>query len=160
MRKTKFLPQLTLLMIALAAIQLKASDTDPANPVWLTDIEEALAKAKTQQRPILMVFSGSDWCRPCIKLRKEVFEQKKFHDFAKASLVLLKVDFPRNGKNKLAKAQLRHNEKLAEKYNDQGDFPLVLLLQPDGKILGKTGYLGGGPEVYLTRLQSFLPTRE
>jgi thioredoxin-related protein len=121
---------------------------------WLNDFELATQRAKQDNRKILLNFSGSDWCAPCIKLKKDVFDKTSFTDFAYANLVLVRADFPRHKKNKLTDEQTAHNEKLAERYNPQGKFPLTLLLDADGNVL-KTwdGFPGGSPEDFISDIQ-------
>jgi thioredoxin-related protein len=102
---------------------------------WSTDFDKAKTTAKQEQKLILLNFSGSDWCVPCIKMKKEIFESPDFSQFADNKLVLLKADFPRLKKNKLAAKQVKHNEQLAEKYNPKGAFPFTVLLDADGKVL-------------------------
>ena len=63
---------------------------------WLTDFEAAKAKAKAENKPMLLDFTGSDWCGWCVKLDKEVFSKAAFKDYADAELVLVEIDFPRN----------------------------------------------------------------
>ena len=70
---------------------------------WGTDFEKAKSKAKAEQKLVLVNFSGSDWCAPCIKMKKNIFEQTVFTDYADANLVLVRADFPRSKKNKLDK---------------------------------------------------------
>lgn len=102
---------------------------------WLTDFEQAQQLAKQNDKKILLSFSGSDWCAPCIKMKKDIFEQAAFQEFADKQLILVKADFPRHKKNQLDTKQKEHNEKLAERYNSNGKFPLTLLLDADGNIL-------------------------
>jgi thioredoxin-related protein len=102
---------------------------------WQTDFETAKKMAKEKDRYILLNFSGSDWCIPCIRLRKEVFDSEEFVKLADSSLVLLHADFPRNKKNQLPKDLQRKNDALAERYNPSGQFPLTLLLTPEGKVV-------------------------
>jgi thioredoxin-related protein len=102
---------------------------------WLTNFDEALQEAKTSNKKILLNFSGSDWCAPCILMKRNVFEQEAFQEYASENLVLLRADFPRNKKNQLEAALKAHNEKLADKYNPQGKFPLTLLLDAEGNVL-------------------------
>jgi thioredoxin-related protein len=80
-------------------------------------------------------FSGSDWCSPCIRLKREIFESETFKKFADSSLVLVNADFPRLKKNQLAKDQVAKNESLAGEYNREGKFPFTLLLDEEGKII-------------------------
>ena len=102
---------------------------------WLTNYQDAQKIATEKHRLILLNFSGSDWCGPCIRLKKEIFESKMFEDFADSNLVLVNADFPRSSKNKLNKDQVLQNESLAEHYNTTGKFPLTLLLSAEGKII-------------------------
>jgi thioredoxin-related protein len=102
---------------------------------WLTDLTEAQKQAKTSHKYILLTFSGSDWCAPCIRLHKEIFDAEAFLGFAAQNLVLVNADFPRLKKNQLSKEQTVRNEALAEKYNPKGIFPLTLLLNAEGKVV-------------------------
>src|ERR1051326_1621983 len=81
---------------------------------WLTDYSAAKKRAKDENKPILMLFTGSDWCPWGIKWEKEAFSKPEFQNYAKTNLVLLLVDFP--DKKPLPKAQARANEVLQEKY--------------------------------------------
>jgi len=111
---------------------------------WEPDFENAKKIAKEKHELILLNFSGSDWCGPCIMLRKDYIDSDVFQDMAKGNLVLVNADFPRKKKNQLSAEQIKRNEALAEKYNKQGQFPFTLLLDADGKVL-KTWT--GKPEV-------------
>ena len=104
-------------------------------PVWHLNMREAREIAQKEHRYILLNFSGSDWCGPCIMLRKEIFDDPAFSGFADSALVLVNADFPRMKKNQLAKEQQRLNDQLADQYNSQGKFPLTLLLDADGKVV-------------------------
>ncbi len=125
--------------------------------IWLTSFQQAQELAIEEQKPILLVFSGSDWCRPCIQLDREVFQDSSFLSFAKSELVLLKADFPRSRKNRLGDEQRLHNERLAQRYNPKGEFPLVLLLDPEGNELARTAYRSGGAKAYIEFIQSNTP---
>ncbi|WP_133272592.1 thioredoxin family protein [Hymenobacter radiodurans] len=122
---------------------------------WNTDLAGALQQAKATNKPVLAVFSGSDWCKPCIMLKQEVFDQAEFQRYAQQRFVLARFDFPRSKKNKLPAAQMKSNEEAAAQLNKEGSFPLVVLLSPEGKVLAKTGYRPGGAaayDAYLTQL--------
>lgn len=105
------------------------------NTGWLNDFETAQKIARENNTMILLNFSGSDWCAPCIKMKKQVFDTPEFQEYADKSLVLVRADFPRHKKNQLDAAQMARNEKLAERYNPKGKFPLTLLINGDGKIV-------------------------
>lgn len=111
---------------------------------WETDFENAKKTAKEKNELILLNFSGSDWCGPCIMLRKDYLESDAFQDMAKGNLVMVNADFPRKKKNQQSAELVKRNEALAEKYNKEGLFPYTLLLNADGKVL-KTWK--GKPEV-------------
>lgn len=102
---------------------------------WETDFENAKKLAKEKNELILLNFSGSDWCVPCIGLRQEFFESEVFTDFASKNLILVNADFPRKKKNAVSEFQIKRNEALAEQYNPNGIFPLTLLLNSDGKVV-------------------------
>lgn len=98
---------------------------------------QQLDKAKSEHKKVLLYFSGSDWCAPCIKFKKFMVNTEEFQNFASSNLVLYNADFPRQSKNKLAKEVEKENDALAEKYNPKGLFPLILLLDSNGKVLKK-----------------------
>ena len=122
---------------------------------WLTDFNAAKKAAKSKSLPILLCFSGSDWCGWCIKLDKEVFETPEFKAYAKENLVLLNADFPH--KKKLPSSLARQNEDLVKKFNVEG-FPSVVILDADGKLLvDGLGYQKGGGTAYVEMLKSKIP---
>jgi len=102
---------------------------------WQPDFETAKKIAKEKHEPILLNFSGSDWCGPCMRLRKEILDNDVFSKMADTSLVMVNADFPRNKKNQLDARMRKQNDALADKYNPEGKFPFTLLLDADGKIL-------------------------
>ncbi|MBL3657900.1 thioredoxin family protein [Fulvivirga sediminis] len=120
---------------------------------WHTNFNEALTEAKAEHKPILISFAGSDWCKPCIKLSKEVFDDSKFKDYAKENLVLMLADFPRLRKNQPDKDQIKANEALAAKYNKAGSFPLVVLIDSDEHVITQTGYQAGGSDNFISFLE-------
>ena len=122
---------------------------------WQTDFEQAKTLATKENREIIMVFQGSDWCAPCIKLDREIWSSEKFRSYAKDHFVMLQVDFPRKKANALTPEQQEKNNKLAETYNKQGFFPFVVVLDSHGHKLGETGYKKMAPDEYIKHLLSF-----
>lgn len=122
---------------------------------WQTDFDEAKKMATENNRNIVLVFSGSDWCAPCIKLETEIWSTEEFKNYAKDNFVLLKADFPRKKANRLSDSQQEKNNQLAEKYNKQGYFPLVVVLDKNTIVLGTTGYEKMDPSEYIKLLSSF-----
>ncbi|MFT3910666.1 MAG: thioredoxin family protein [Ferruginibacter sp.] len=110
---------------------------------WLTNFDEAKKIAAEKNEYILLNFSGSDWCGPCIRMKTEIFESTAFKNYSEAHLVLLNADFPRYKKNKLSSEQLLHNEKLADKYDPLGKFPYTVLLNAKGDIVKEWDGLAG-----------------
>ncbi|WP_103864347.1 thioredoxin family protein [Aquimarina sp. I32.4] len=121
---------------------------------WLTDFEEAKESAKEYEKNMMLLFSGSDWCAPCIKLEKQILETQEFKEYANQHYILLKVDFPRKKKNQLPEPLQKQNNDLAEKYNRSGGFPLIVILDKEGKKLGEVGYKKGTPSSYIQLLQT------
>jgi protein disulfide-isomerase len=125
-----------LLCLLLATAPLHASD------LWSTDYAASTAQAAAEKKPVLLEFTGSDWCPPCMKQNKDVFEQPAFADFAKDKLVLVKLDFPRR-KDQAPETKER-NQQLAAQYEVES-FPTIILLSSEGKELARqVGYGGGG----------------
>jgi len=122
---------------------------------WLTDIVEAKIIAASEQKNIILVFQGSDWCAPCMKLDREVFSTDTFQLYAKDHFVMLQADFPRKKKNALPEEHQKKNNALAEKYNPRGIFPFVIVLDEEGNKLGETGYFKSSPSSYILHLESF-----
>jgi protein disulfide-isomerase len=120
---------------------------------WLTDYNAALQAAAAQNRPVLIDFTGSDWCGWCIKLRKEVFDKPEFAQFADSKLILLEVDFP-NNKPQSAALQ-RANQALQQKYGVRG-YPTLFLVDAKGNVMQQLGYMEGGPKVFLAELNKGL----
>ena len=129
-----------------------------SSPQWLDNFDSAKRIASAENKLILLSFSGSDWCGPCIRMKKEVFESTTFLSLADAQLVLMRADFPRSKKNQLSKEQTQHNEALAEKYNPEGKFPFTLLLDKQGNIVQKwDGYVFESQDKFIADLTAAIP---
>lgn len=121
---------------------------------WYTDVTEAITVSNKEQKPMLMFFTGSDWCGWCIRLQNEVLKTDEFKKWASTNVVLVELDYPR------AVAQTpelkNQNNQLQQAFGIQG-FPTVFFTSAetkDGRVnfkgLGKTGYVAGGPAAWLT----------
>jgi protein disulfide-isomerase len=120
---------------------------------WITNYDKAVEQAKTDGKAILLDFTGSDWCGWCMKMKKESLDTPAFKDYAAKNLILVEVDFPQN---KFQSDTLkRQNEQLKTQYKANG-FPTFVLVDATGKELGRqVGYLPGGPQVFITKLNTF-----
>lgn len=99
-------------------------------------LENAKKQASQNKELILLNFSGSDWCIPCIKLHKNIIETEEFKKLETENIVVyINADFPRNKKNQLSPELKKENASLADQYNQKGIFPYTLLLNSEGKIL-------------------------
>lgn len=125
---------------------------------WMTDIDAALALAKKTNKPVLVDFSGSDWCKWCIQLDEEVFEKSEFKIWAKKNIIMCLIDSPRD-KSILSEEQYKKNRETTKRYEVKG-YPTVLLLGKDGKVFGKTGYKRGGPKSYIAHLEELISYKD
>jgi len=124
---------------------------------WETDFNKAKQSAQAEHKLILLNFSGSDWCGPCIRMHKEIFEKSSFVDYASDHLVLVNADFPRLKKHELSKEQQEKNDKLASVYDKEGIFPLTVLLTPDGKVLKEwKGFAPVTSEEFTTQVKAIV----
>lgn len=122
---------------------------------WQTDIVKAKEIAVSENKAIILVFQGLDWCAPCIKLDREIWSTDTFKNYAKEHYVMLQANFPRKSKNALSEEQKQANADLAEIYNKRGIFPFVVVLDSKGKVLGETGYKKTSPKEYIDELNAF-----
>jgi len=120
---------------------------------WHTNLEEAKNQAIEKNQNIIIVFSGSDWCKPCIELKSTVLNSKVFKNSISNDFVLLNIDMKRNKKG-VSKAELKHIEEVFEVYNPNGIFPYVVKINNKGEVL-KTieGYKGETSENYIEQLK-------
>jgi len=129
------------------------------NVNWLGDFNEATTEAAKSHKYILINFSGSDWCGPCIRERKEILENDVFEKYASDHLILVRADFPRQKKNQLSKEQTKLNEALADKYNPEGKFPYTILVDENGKVVKDwDGFPNESPENFVNQIASFAGT--
>jgi protein disulfide-isomerase len=147
----KQLTSLFILFIFLFTSCNNGQSTDKLN--WETNLEQAVAQAKKENKAVLVNFTGSDWCIWCKRLNSEVFSQKEFEEYANKKLVLVKLDFPRDIQQ--TDATKLYNNTLAQKYGIEG-FPTILILNSKGDLVAKTGYQPGGAANYVQHIKSFL----
>ena len=122
---------------------------------WEVSYDNSIKRAKEESKKLLVVFQGSDWCGPCIKLSKEIWSTEFFVDYSDKSYVMLQVDFPRRKKNSLSESQQEQNAFLAEKFNPRGYFPFVVVLNSSGKLIGEIGYENTTPQKFIEIIESF-----
>ena len=122
---------------------------------WKTDFRQAKAEALQNHKVILLNFSGSDWCAPCMQLKSEIFDTEVFNAYAAENLELVNADFPRLKKNKLSMDLAQQNDSLAAIYNPNGKFPYTVLMQSSGKVMKVwEGFPGISPQEFVNQIKS------
>ncbi|MDG1349668.1 MAG: thioredoxin family protein [Crocinitomicaceae bacterium] len=129
--------------------------------VWHDNVKEAIKISKKEKKPIMMFFTGSDWCGWCIRLQKEVFFKEEFKKWAGENVVLLELDFPR--RKALSSEVKAQNTKLQRQFAIQG-YPTVWFVNPGKDAqnnlqwvkLGRTGYVKGGPGAWISNANTLL----
>jgi protein disulfide-isomerase len=117
---------------------------------WHTNYKEAVAESQSSGKPIVLFFTGSDWCMWCKKLDKEVFQTQEFNDLAGNKFVFVEVDFPHSSQQ--APDVVKQNDDLLKKYQIQG-YPTVIILDAKSqRQIGSTGYKPGGGKAYAEHL--------
>jgi len=124
------------LLVCVSVFSQGESNTSIHNAnIWEKDYSKAKLKAKKQDKPLLIFFTGSDWCGPCKKLVSDFFESDRFKKLASDKFVLYEADFPRN-RDLISKKQRSDNNSLKIKYNVQA-YPTIMLVNGNGDVLGR-----------------------
>jgi protein disulfide-isomerase len=128
---------------------------------WYTDLNEASKISAKTNKPLMLFFTGSDWCGWCVRLQKEVFLTDDFKKWAADNVILVDVDFPKD-KSKQSVALQNQNNLLARQYEVRG-YPTVWFVAAAGSAgnyqyskLGQSGYMAGGPSVWTSNANGFL----
>jgi thiamine biosynthesis lipoprotein len=120
----------------------------------LNSQQELFNSAQKKQFPVLLIFSGSVWCLPCQWLEKRIFSDSSFQDFARHNLMIIKADFPQ--RKKLSSEQILANQKLAEEFNPEGEFPRFLLIKHERTVLTLLVYENYSPEDFFQQIKEAL----
>lgn len=134
----------------LTLAKTEASVDHPNNQLtWLTNYEEAVNQSKATSKPLILFFTGSDWCGWCTKLEKEVLETEDFVQATKDRFLFLKLDFPMY--SSLPPQLTAQNKELQKKFDVRG-FPILILLDSQQQKIGSIGYQSGGGTKYAASL--------
>jgi len=132
-----------------------APDPTPAGKpavTWQTDFPKAREQAKEEDKKLLVLFTGSDWCPPCMAMKAGLFDTKEFAEYADQKLVPVMFDFPR--RKQLPPQQAEDNRMYAQMMR-VGPLPTLMVLSPDGKELRRIGgYLKADPKVYVEWIET------
>lgn len=128
-----------------------------ASEEWLTDYDEALAESTRSGKPVLTLFTGSDWCPHCRTLEERVFSTSEFESWSEEHVVLLMLDLPESG---ISPAVRSERSRICLKYGVR-TFPSVLVLDSFGeKITEEKGYRGTPASTWIKRLAAEVPAPE
>jgi protein disulfide-isomerase len=120
---------------------------------WLGNFDRAKLIAEQKNKPMLIYFSGTDWCKWCWRLDEEVLDKEEAKSYIKDKFVLLKLDFLR--KSPMPTKLAQQNRRVAKRYGHKF-FPTLILTDAQGERLGKTGYIKGGPQAFKEKMEGFL----
>tara|TARA_B100001564_G_scaffold179368_1_gene150717 strand:+ start:686 stop:1153 length:468 start_codon:yes stop_codon:yes gene_type:complete len=148
-----------LVFIIIVLTQTNNAQTVDLN--WHTDLSKAVSISINEKKPIMLFFTGSDWCGWCMRLKKEVFNHEKFKIWSDEKIILVELDFPR--RKKLESNILNQNRELARIFGVSG-YPTCWLVKPqvleNSKVnflkLGKLGYVAGGTDKWISVAEKFL----
>jgi thioredoxin-related protein len=150
--------KIILLLLFVSSLTINAQEL-----TWHTDVNKASELAIKNKKPLMLFFTGSDWCGWCIKLQKEVFKTPEFVKWATENVTLVELDFPR--RKQLAPELLQQNKNLEQMFAVRG-YPTVWFVTPalvDGKMtfnrLGSTGYVANGPQGWLPGAKQILANK-
>lgn len=118
------------------------------------DPEKAFREARQSGKQVLLVFSGSDWCIPCIRLEKNILTDSAFRNFAGERFIILEADFPQ--KKKIPQPLKTQYEELADKFNAEGSFPKILLLTAERSQVAVLSYNGQSPADFIQQMKASL----
>jgi protein disulfide-isomerase len=120
---------------------------------WMTNYESAVNLSQSSSKPILLFFTGSDWCSWCKKLEEEVLNTPEFAQDAADKFIFVKLDFPINGS--LAPDLTAQNKQLQKKF-DVRSFPTIVVINSKQQRIGVTGYRPGGGRSYASHLSKMV----
>jgi thioredoxin-related protein len=124
---------------------------------WFVSSSDAKTYAVANNHlPIMLVFAGSDWCKPCMELKTSILKSETFLKYFPSRFALLYLDFPLQKKNQLSAELKKQNEALAAKYNTSGFFPNVVMINTRGEVLGSISFKHQSPVEFIQECDAIL----
>lgn len=120
---------------------------------WQHDFDKALDLSRKSRKPVFVFFTGSDWCGWCIKLDREILSKRDMVRFLNDNFILYKADFPK--RNQPPRHVMAKNQHLMKRYGVRG-YPTIVIVDGNGKSLGMTGYMRGGPDAMKRELGKYI----
>jgi thiol-disulfide isomerase/thioredoxin len=118
----------------------------------------SLLSTTDTKRPVLLIFSGSDWCAPCIRFERTILSEPTFQSYADENLTIVKADFPQ--RKKISDDQKKQNEALADQYNPKGLFPHIVLLNADHSVMATLTYSSQTPDQFISKIRSYVESQQ
>ena len=152
-----------LLAVFFAAVSMGQAEAQiahaPTNVGWERSINHAIDQSESSGKPIMLVFSGSDWCSYCQRLEHEVLQTPEFKTWSSNNVIKVMVDFPQY--YNLSADVARQNQRLKQYFEKHlRGYPTVLMITSDGSIIGRTGYVAGGPMAWISKADSIIQKPE
>ncbi len=130
---------------------------------WESDVAKACEASIKSKKPLLLFFTGSDWCGWCMKLQNDVFKKQEFTKWSNENVILVELDFPK--RKQLSPELTKQNQELQQMFEVRG-YPTVWFVLPsktNGKIsfdkLGSTGY-DSSVENWINNSNAILKTKK
>jgi len=137
--------RIVFLLLSLSMIITARAQQDP---------EKAFQEARQSGKKVLVIFSGSDWCLPCIRLEKDILADSTFRQFVREHLIMVEADFPQ--RKKIPSPLKAQYESLADRFDPEGAFPKIVLLTADRALVGVLSYTGQSPTAFIEEVQKKL----
>lgn len=144
------------LVLGLVALTAGCGDTESVSDhSWPQDFEAAQAESRETGKPMIVLFTGSDWCPPCMRLEKKVLSKPDFHEWADENVVFVMLDYPRS-KPQSAKIEEQNTELLREFETKVAGFPTMLVMDADKNVLGSLDFAPSGPKALIKEAESVI----
>ena len=131
-------------LLAAALLALPAAADQSAIPftgaelgAWTQDYAAATNAAATDGKPVLLDFTGSDWCGWCMLMENKVFCTQEWEDWAATNIYLVAIDFP-NDTSKVPDEYQTRNRELSKQFGVR-EYPTFIVLDSKGQKLGQLG---------------------
>ena len=146
----KFILSLLFLLFTFSFIYADENKENASDKNDKSAFTMALEIASKEKKSIMVLFSGIDWCPPCQELDKTIISRKKFGEFAKKYIILVTLDFPREGNSNIPE-----NNKLAHEFGIEG-FPTMIMVDEKGLPFQKFSYRGQSIDAFIADIENSL----
>ncbi|MAS94303.1 MAG: hypothetical protein CMO55_13985 [Verrucomicrobiales bacterium] len=135
----------SLVVIALLCAVSTSQSQDESLPEWHDDYQSGVEQARKEGKDLLLVFTATSWIEICEEFYKEILRQPDFMQPVSEKFVLIKLEYPKDGK--LQKEEAFQKSLLRDAYRVNG-FPTVVFTDAEGRPFGMNGYMPVTPAEY------------